>query len=274
VSQKAIAAWTPEDYEQAARDYLENLPPEHFMEATPQAAQREITIESFAVLKVRLPEVHLCNELLVQYPINAHLGQVCPDNWVLIDDEPLGVMGSFNTPFETGRILWVLEYVSASNKRKDYEDNFHKYQDELKVPYYLIFDPETRDLRLYRHNGFRYEPVAPNAAGRLPVPELETEVGLLDGWARFWHEGELLPLPADLTQQLDDMQARLKQAQRQIKLEKKRADEEKKRAEEQKKRADEEKKGKRQKQRELKEAQEEIKRLRALLQQSGREGQS
>ena len=63
-----------------------------------------------------------------------------------------------------------------------------------------------------------------NAAGRLPVRELEVEVGLLDGWARFWHRGELLPLPADLQRQLDDLQTRLKQAQRQARQEKKRAE--------------------------------------------------
>jgi Uma2 family endonuclease len=242
VTQKAIAAWTRQDYEQAAQDYLDGLTLEHFMEATPHAAQREITLESFAVLKLRLPGIELCNELLVQSPVNDHLCQVCPDNMVILSDEPLSAMGSFNTPFEPGRILWVLEYVSASTRRKDYHDNFQKYQNELKIPYYLIFDPERHDLRLYHHNGVAYELVVPNADGRLSVPELEVEVALLDGWTRFWHEGELLPLPADLTRQLDDLQAQLKQVRRQVRQEKKRAEEEKKRAEEEKKRAEEEKK--------------------------------
>jgi hypothetical protein len=31
---------------------------------------------------------------------------------------------------------------------------------------------------------------------------LSLEVGLLDGWVRFWHRGELLPLPADLEKDL------------------------------------------------------------------------
>ncbi|HKI32931.1 MAG TPA: Uma2 family endonuclease [Gemmataceae bacterium] len=265
--QKAIAAWTPEDYERAAQDYLRALPREHFMEATPHAAQREITIESFAVLKVRRPDVQLCNELLVQYPINAHLGQVCPDNMVIESEEPLAAMGSFNLPFESGRVLWVLEYVSPSNKRKDYEDNFQKYQNDLKVPYYLIFDPETHDLRLYHHDGVAYAPVTPNAAGRLAVPELEVEVALLDGWARFWHKGELLPLPADLSRQLDDLKGRLKEARRQARQEKKRAEEEKKRADAEKKRADKAEKKANEQQSALKQAEDEVQRLRALLDQ-------
>lgn len=55
----------------------------------PQSTQREITIESFAVLKVLRPGVELCNELLVQYPLNGDLGQVCPDNMAILTDAPL-----------------------------------------------------------------------------------------------------------------------------------------------------------------------------------------
>src|SRR5256885_29256 len=33
-------------YEEAAQEYLRNLPPEHFMEAVSQATQRKITVES------------------------------------------------------------------------------------------------------------------------------------------------------------------------------------------------------------------------------------
>ena len=34
------------NYYQAAQEYLRSLPPEHFMEAPPQATQRKITLES------------------------------------------------------------------------------------------------------------------------------------------------------------------------------------------------------------------------------------
>lgn len=268
MSPKDIAAWTVADYERAAQEYLERLPPEHFMEATPHATQRKITIESLDLLAARRGDVELCNELLVQCPINAHIVQVCSDNMVIQSDEPIQAMGSFNLPFESGRILWVLEYVSASNKRKDYEDNFQKYQNELKVPYYLIFDAETHDLRLYHHNGIAYEAVSPNAAGRLPVPELEVEVGLLDGWARYWHQGELLPLPADLQQQLDNLKARLKSAQKQARQEKKRAEEEKRRADEAEKQVRRQQRQMKESQQRQAEAEEEIKRLRTLLERA------
>ena len=54
-------------YEAYAQEYLRSLPPEHFMEAIPQARQREITLESLALVKARRPDFHVFNELLVQY---------------------------------------------------------------------------------------------------------------------------------------------------------------------------------------------------------------
>src|SRR5204862_104462 len=83
------------------------------------------------------------------------------------------------------RPFWVMEYVSKRNKRKDYEDNFKKYEQELKVRYYLMFNPEAQEMTLFRHNGKKYVSVKPNRHGRCAVPELDMEVALLDGWVRF-----------------------------------------------------------------------------------------
>jgi Uma2 family endonuclease len=131
-------------YHRAAQDYLESLPLEHFMESTPHSKQREITLESLALLKARRPDVHVFNELLVQYPLprQKRLGQVVPDNMVVIDADPIDAVWSYNLPMVSARPFWMLEYVSKSNKRKDYVDNMRRYERELKVPYYLLFDYE------------------------------------------------------------------------------------------------------------------------------------
>src|SRR5437588_8874487 len=55
------------EYAKAAEAYLRSLPPEHFMEATPQARQRKITLCSFDVINAGRPDIQLFNELLVQY---------------------------------------------------------------------------------------------------------------------------------------------------------------------------------------------------------------
>jgi hypothetical protein len=110
--------------------------------------------------------------------------------------------------------LVVFEYVSPASYRKDYQTNFRRYESELKVPYYVLFYPEKQDLRVHRNTGTAYELTPPNAAGRYPIPELELELGLLDGWVRFWYRGELLPLPAELQEQVEKEREGRAQAER------------------------------------------------------------
>ena len=195
-------------YHESARAYLASLGPENHMEATPQATQREITVESFALLRLRRPDVHYFNELLVQYPHGRmeETGQVVPDNMVVRYDGPISVEGSYDLALQPASPLLVLEYVSKSSKRKDYEGSFRKYELELEVPYYLLFYPETQDLSLFRRGKKKYISVKPNEAGRLAIPELDLEVAVLGEWARYWYRGELLRLPADLQTSLDESQ--------------------------------------------------------------------
>jgi Uma2 family endonuclease len=200
-------------YAKAADDYLRSLPLEHFMESTPQATQRTITLESLDLVHARRPDVQFFNELLVQFPVRGRRrpAQVVPDNMVVIWKEPIKAEGSYDIPFQPVRPFWVLEYVSPSNKRKDYEDSFEKYE-RLKVPYYLVFYPDTQDLTLFHHQGEKYVSKRPNRRGRLAIPELDMEVALLDGWVRYWYKDELLPLPADLQRDLDETRRQLAEA--------------------------------------------------------------
>jgi Uma2 family endonuclease len=220
-------------YEEAAQAYLRALPLEHFMEATAQATQRKITLESLDLVTQRRPDVHVFNELLVQAPRprGRQLVQVVPDNMVVLSDQPIRAQSSFNLPLEPAGPFWVMEYVSNTNKRKDYEDSFQKYERDLKVPYYLIFYPDNQELTLYHHTGKKYVSVRPNKHGRCPIPELDLEVGLHAGFVRYWYQGELLPLPADLQRSIDQLKERLARETRRAEEEKRRADELKQRLE-------------------------------------------
>jgi Uma2 family endonuclease len=191
-------------YEEAAREYLRSLGLEHFMESTPQATQRKITLESLDLVAARRSDVHVFNELLIQYPVRGQRkpGQVVPDNMVVISDEPPEAETSYNLPLEHSLPFWVLEYVSKKSRRKDYEENFDKYENALKVPYYLVFYPDNEELTLYRHTGKKYVSVKPNKHGRYGIPDLDLEVGLVEGWVRYFHQGKLLPLPAELEHEL------------------------------------------------------------------------
>lgn len=206
-------------YEAAARGYMRRLPLEHFVEGMDQATQREITLESLALVKATRPDVQVFNEFLIQYPLprRRRPGQVVPDNMVIVSDQPVLGKTSFNIPLETAFIFWVLEYVSKSNPRKDYQDSFRKYEQDLKVPYYLLYYPDVQELTLFHHNGSKYSSVPANGKSRHPIPELQLEVAILDGWVRYWYKGRLLPLPGELQQQLAKVQ-------RQAKIQKRRAD--------------------------------------------------
>jgi Uma2 family endonuclease len=193
-------------YYEAAQAYLRSLPPEHFMEATPQATQRRITLASLALVEARRRDFHLFNELLVQYRLSKKsrkIEQVVPDNMVVLHEGALDPEGSYDVELEPARPFWVLEYVSKRNKRKDYEENHVKYEMELKVPYYLLFYPDNEDLSLFHYRRGRYRTVTPNEHGRLSLPEVAIEVALQDHWARYWYQGTLLPLPAELQHDLD-----------------------------------------------------------------------
>lgn len=209
------------------------------MESMGQGTQREITLESFALIRAVRPDVHIFNELLVQYgPVTAIM-RVVPDNMVVIHDGRIAALSSYDISLQVAHPFFVLEYVSPSNARKDYVDNFHRYERDLRVPYYMTFEPDIQLLKLFhleagkKGKGERYVCVNPNAAGRFAVPELEVEFAILDDWVRFWFRGELQSLPAELMNQLKAMAVKLAIANR-------RADDEQSRRTQAEQRADDE----------------------------------
>ena len=101
------------------------------------------------------------------------------------------------------------------SKQKDYEDNFQKYEQELKVPYYLLFDLDANELHLYQLSDDGYREVESNANSRFAIHELELEAALRDGWVRYWFRGDLVPLFSEFLHNLD-AERLAHQAQQQI----------------------------------------------------------
>jgi Uma2 family endonuclease len=234
------------EYADAAEAYLRSLPPEHFMESTTQATQRKISVVSFDLIQLRRPEVQMFSELLVQYtlPRRTKIQQVVPDNMVIIHHEPIRAKGSYDIPLQPARPFMMMEYVSKESRRKDHEDSFRKYERELKVKYYLLYYPDEQELSLYRLSARKYVSVKPNAASRYAIPELELELGLLDGWVRFWFRGELLPLPADLQRKLDEKAHQVERLQAQMGEERRKKEEERRKKEEDRQQKEEERRQK------------------------------
>jgi hypothetical protein len=216
------------EFYSAAQDYLRMLRtehPEHFMEAKAQGRQREITMESFSLVHADWPAFQYFNEMLVQYRRRGEdkIRQIVPDNMVVLYETELAIETSYDVPLQPVGPFWVLEYVSRKNKRKDYVNSFDKYEKDLKAPYYLMFYPDDQELSLFRHNKRKYVSVKPNAQGRYAIPELEMELALLDRWVRYWFRGKLLPLPAQMQKDLNQLRQQNDQLQREVQEQTKRA---------------------------------------------------
>src|SRR6266852_2892260 len=108
VTRLKLSPLTAQDHELAAQEYCRSLPLEHFMEAIPQATQREITLESLALVRARRPDFHVFNELLIQYelPKRRKPAQIVPDNMVVISSQPIKATTSFNMPLEPIGPFW------------------------------------------------------------------------------------------------------------------------------------------------------------------------
>jgi len=204
-------------YEWDATKYCKSLTLENLMESNFQATQRKITVDSFDLIGRERPDVHCYSEMLIQYP---RLGEspdrparVVPDNMVVMSTQPLNVSGSYMLPVHKVIPTLVLEYVSKSNPRKDYEENHWKYEVELKVSYYLVFHPETKDLRVFHLESDGYTLLSQNARGRIEIPELEVELAVHDDWVRFWFRGTLMALPRDLADRAESAEARASTAE-------------------------------------------------------------
>jgi hypothetical protein len=189
---------------------MRGLPLEHFAESVGQGHQRQIILASLSLLRALRPDVQVFNELLVQYPHGRHrqVRQVVPDNMVVVHPEPLRAYLSYDLPFQPVPPFWVLNYVSPYTRRKDYDADFRRYEADLKIAYALVCYPEQRKMALHRHSGKNYVAVAANSVGRYAIPELDLEMGMLDGWARFWYRGDRLLLPHELQQELDEIRGR------------------------------------------------------------------
>jgi chromosome segregation ATPase len=62
---------------------------------------------------------------------------------------------------------------------------------------------------VYRHLGTQYERLEPDLAGRCAIEELDLQVGIWDGWLRYWYQGKLLPVTDELAKQIEQLARQL-----------------------------------------------------------------
>jgi Uma2 family endonuclease/Fe2+ transport system protein FeoA len=133
-----------------------------------------------------------------------------PD-WFYVPGVPPMLGGTFRRSY----VLWqelvppfvLIEYAygegTEERDRTPRSGKFWIYEQAIKAKYYAIFDIEAGRVELHHLEQGRYTGVAPNDAGRLPIPELGAEFGIWQGgyrgvstpWLRFWDAttGRMMP---------------------------------------------------------------------------------
>lgn len=148
------------------------------------------------------------------------------------------------TPHTEGPIpLIVMEFLSE-NYGEEYSIEFqHRigkwyfYEQVVKVPIYVIFQPQTARLELYALESQRYQIQTPSADGRYWIPGLELFLGIWSGsrdnrtghWLRWWNiAGEMLPWPEEVAeterQRAETQRQRAEQLAQQAETERQRAE--------------------------------------------------
>ncbi|MGH2588846.1 MAG: Uma2 family endonuclease [Dehalococcoidia bacterium] len=123
----------------------------------------------------------------------------------------------------------VIELLSESTAQRDKTEKKRIYQDRLRVPEYFWYDPFSAELVGFALLDGEYQPITPDAAGRLPCGPLDLTLRRWNGtyggveatWLRWaTADGSLLPTAAELAAEQE----------RRAEDEQRRADEERQRA--------------------------------------------
>ena len=147
------------------------------------------------------PMVYVSGNNFIYYTEGVPGDCVSPDAYV-VRGVPNRLRDVYKVWEEGSKVpVFALEVTSKSTRSEDLGGKKSKYQDDLKVREYFLFDlrgdwlPER--LRGYRLAGDLYLPIAANAAGRLPSEELALELGVQGRHLRFYRPGAAEPLPTD-----------------------------------------------------------------------------
>lgn len=170
-----------------------------------------------------------------------------PD-WVFIaavEPADRGEIRRSYTPHAEGDIpAIVMEFISET-EGNEYSINPHYpygkwyfYEQILQVPLYVIFNPKTAELDVYRLTDNQYQPQQPNEKGHYWLAEIGLFLGLWSGkkaeltscWLRWWDgSGNLLLWGNEL---VDQERQRTEQERQRAEQERQRAEQERQRAEE------------------------------------------
>jgi Putative restriction endonuclease len=212
-------------WEKLPEDYcLDDSPVESLSQPLLSLVLREILVLADLITV----EMLVATNFAVCARVNGTLEIKAPD-WVYVArvNEPGLDRRSYTPELEGDRPLLVMEFLSYtdgdeySNKPTHPVGKWFFYEQVLKVPVYVIFNPDGGLVECYRLQDGQYRLAQPNENGWNWIPELQlflgTQQNTRDGrtgyWLRWWTaDGELLPWASETIAAQDQTIATQEQA--------------------------------------------------------------
>lgn len=262
-STELVVTWEalPEDFQ------LEDEPVDNTGQPLLAGALRE----SLEIAGFIQPQMLIASNFGLCATINGQFIAKAPD-WVYVPSVKSVIPNRRSyTPLLEGDIpAVVMEFLSETEggeysvKRSYPPGKWFFYEQILKVPVYIIFDPDGGLLEFYQLENGRYELQQPNPDGRNFIAAMNLFLGTWQGtkeartgyWLRWWDEANnILPWAVELVEQ----ERRLAEQERQ------RAEEERQRAEQERQRAEQERQRAEQERQRAEQEQQQKERLMAYL---------
>ncbi|MDP9121465.1 MAG: Uma2 family endonuclease [Acidobacteriota bacterium] len=126
---------------------------------------------------------------------------------------------------EDGRLPdLIVELLSPKTATKDRTEKRSLYEQTFRTREYFLYDPDTRILEGLRLAGRTYQPIEPDAQGRVRSDQLGALLGVWQGtvrnrtgdWLRLFHpDGSLVPTDGEAERQRADAAVQQADAERQ-----------------------------------------------------------
>ncbi|MFK0732671.1 MAG: Uma2 family endonuclease [Gloeotrichia echinulata GP01] len=237
-------------WEPLPADYiLPDDPVENIQQPTLAAA----LTDALGTVRFILPEMLIGSNFGLVATINKKIIVKAPDWFYIPQVQPVPpevIRRSYTPNLEGSPVAVVMEFLSdteggeLSVRSTPPYGKLHFYEQILKVPTYVTYDPYEPILEVRCLQNGKYSLQQADINGRFWIPELELFLGIWHGerlcqttnWLRWWdREGNLLLWSSEQAQQ---ERQRAEQERQRAEQERQRAEQERERAEQERERAD------------------------------------
>lgn len=203
---------------------------------------RNLLLKMAQLLQSAFPKSYVSGNICLYYEQGNPRKMISPDG-LLCRSQSKGEKRVYLAWEANAQLDLVLEYSSFSTKREGHHKKKRIYQDILKVPYYVIFDPHAVYLSVFELQKGQYRLLETDEKGHVLLPNLGIQVAIenANSLRLFDKEENLILSDAEKNlQRFQEEKLRADQTTEWANQETKRADQETKRADQEVKRADQE----------------------------------